>query len=202
MAHRFFAFLPIAASVSIIATFSSISPAAAQSEPFIGQLMLTGANYCPRGWAQADGQILSIAQNTALFSLFGTTYGGNGQTTFALPDLRGRAPIHQGTGPGLSNYVEGQVGGRESFTITTNQMPAHNHGVQATNVTGDKGGPQGRYLAGQVGDNNPYHDGPPNRVMAADMIQPSGGGQPVNQRGPYLTMMWCVAMQGIFPPHN
>lgn len=202
MASRLFAVFPIAASLSVVATFASMSPAAAQSEPFLGQLMLTGANFCPRGWAQADGQILSISQNTALFSLLGTTYGGNGQTTFALPDLRGRAPIHQGTGPGLSPYVEGQVGGQESFTLTISQMPAHNHGVQATNVTGDKGGPQGRYLAGQVGDNNPYHDGPPNRVMAADMTQPTGGSQPVAQRGPYLTMMWCIALQGIFPSRN
>ncbi|MBG0794542.1 phage tail protein [Methylocystis sp. H62] len=202
MSHRLFAVLPIAASLSVVATFASISPAAAQAEPFLGQLMLTGATFCPRNWAQADGQLLSISQNTALFSLYGTTYGGNGSTTFALPDLRGRAPIHQGTGPGLSNYVEGQVGGRENFTITTSQMPAHNHGVQATNATADKGGPDGRYLGGGVGSDDTYHDGPPNRVMAGDMIQPSGGGQPVSQRGPYLTMMWCVALQGIFPSRN
>jgi microcystin-dependent protein len=157
MSHRLFAVLPIAASLSVVATFASMSPAAAQAEPFIGQLMVTAANFCPRGWAQADGQILAISQNTALFSLLGTTYGGNGQTTFALPDLRGRAPIHQGTGPGLSNYLEGQVGGRESFTLTINQMPPHNHGVQATNVTADKGGPQDRYLAGGVGDDDTYH---------------------------------------------
>ncbi|MFA6205717.1 MAG: tail fiber protein [Methylocystis sp.] len=202
MSHRLFTVLPIAASLSVVQIFASISPAAAQTEPFLGELMLTGATFCPRNWAQADGQLLSISQNTALFSLLGTTYGGNGQTTFALPDLRGRAPIHQGTGPGLSNYVEGQVGGQESFTVTISQMPAHNHGVQATNITGDKGGPLGRYLAGQVGDNNPYHDGPPNRVMAGDMIQPSGGSQPVSQRGPYLTMMWCIALQGVFPSRN
>ncbi|WP_292532025.1 phage tail protein [Methylocystis sp.] len=202
MAHRLFAVLPIAASLSVVATFASMSPAAAQAEPFLGQLMVTAANFCPRGWAQADGQILAISQNTALFSLLGTTYGGNGQTTFALPDLRGRAPIHQGTGPGLSNYLEGQVGGRESFTLTINQMPPHNHGVQATNVTADKGGLQDRYLAGGVGDDDTYHDGPPNRVMAADMIQPSGGVQLVSQRGPYLTLMWCIALEGIFPSRN
>ncbi|CAG0949648.1 MAG: phage tail protein [Rhizobiaceae bacterium] len=202
MERRFFAVLPIAASLSAVATFASVSPAAAQSEPFIGQLMLTGANFCPRGWAQADGQILSIAQNTALFSLYGTTYGGNGQTTFALPDLRGRSAIHQGTGPGLSPYVEGQVGGKESFTITTDQMPAHNHGVQATNQTADKGGPDGRYLGGGVGNDDTYHDGPPNKIMAAGMIQFTGGNQPVSHRGPFLTLMWCVALEGIFPSRN
>ena len=202
MARRLFAVLPIAASLSVVATFASMSPAAAQSEPFIGQMMATGANFCPRGWAQADGQILSIAQNTALFSLLGTTYGGNGQTTFALPDLRGRSAIHQGTGPGLSNYVEGEVGGRESFTMTIDQMPAHTHGVQATNQTADKGGPDGRYLAGGVGDDDTYHDGPPNRVMAADMNLITGGNQPVSYRGPYLTLMWCIALQGVFPPRT
>ena len=202
MERSFFAVLPIAASLSAIVTFASVSPTAAQSEPFIGQLMVTGATFCPRGWAQADGQIISIAQNTALFSLLGTTYGGNGQTTFALPDLRGRSAIHQGTGPGLSNYVEGQVGGRESFTLTIDQMPAHTHGVQATNATADKGGPDGRYLGGGVGDDDTYHDGPPNKIMAPAMIQITGGNQPVSQRGPYLTLMWCIAMEGVFPSRN
>lgn len=190
------------ASLSYAATFASVTPAAAQAEPFIGQLMLTGANFCPRGWAQADGQIMSIAQNTALFALLGTTYGGNGQTNFALPDLRGRSAIHQGTGPGLSNYVEGQVGGRESFTLTIDQMPAHNHGVQATNQTADKGGPDGRYLGGGVGNDDTYHDGPPNKTMAANMITFSGGNQPVSHRGPYLTLMWCIALEGVFPSRN
>ena len=161
MISRNISVLTAAALLSAAATSLSVSPAAAQSEPYIGQMMATGATFCPRGWAQADGQIMSIAQNTALFSLLGTTYGGNGQTTFALPDLRGRSAIHQGTGPGLSNYVEGQVGGRESFTLTIDQMPAHNHGVQATNQTADKGGPDGRYLGGGVGNDDTYHDGPP-----------------------------------------
>lgn len=202
MTHRFFAVLSAAVSLSAVATVASVSPASAQSEPFIGQMMVTGATFCPRGWAQADGQIMSIAQNTALFALLGTTYGGNGQTTFALPDLRGRAAIHQGTGPGLSPYVEGQVGGKESFTITIDQMPAHNHGVQATNQTADKGGPDGRYLGGGVGTDDTYHDGPPNKIMAPDMITLTGGNQPVSQRGPYLTLMWCIALEGVFPSRN
>ena len=132
----------------------------------------------------------------------GTTYGGNGQTTFGLPELRGRSPIHTGQGPGLSNYAQGQIGGTESFTITAGQMPAHSHAVQATNLTADKGGPDGRYLAGGVGADDTYHDGPPNKVMAADMITPSGGNQPIGQRGPYQTMMWCIALEGIFPSRN
>jgi microcystin-dependent protein len=97
--------------------------AIAQAEPFLAQLMLTGANFCPNGWARADGQILSIAQNTALFALLGTNYGGDGQTTFALPDLRGRAPIHEGQGPGLSDRTLGETGGAESVTLTTAELP-------------------------------------------------------------------------------
>lgn len=202
MTRRVFAVLSAAASLSAVATVAPVSPASAQSEPYVGQMMVTAATFCPRGWAQADGQIMSIAQNTALFSLLGTTYGGNGQTTFALPDLRGRSATHQGTGPGLSSYAEGQAGGRESFTLTIDQMPAHNHGVQATNATADKGGPGNRYLGGGVGNDDTYHDGPPNRIMAPDMITLTGGNQPVSQRGPYLTLMWCIALEGVFPPRN
>src|SRR3712207_3315813 len=101
------------------------------SEPFIGEIRMVGFNFAPRGWATCDGQLLSIAQNTALFSLLGTTYGGNGQTTFALPDLRGRAALHQGQGPGLTNRVIGEASGTETVTLTTNQMPSHSHGVNA-----------------------------------------------------------------------
>jgi microcystin-dependent protein len=189
----------VALSASIIGTSVSVSPAQAQAEPFLAQLMLFGGNFCPRGWAPANGQLLSIAQNTAVFSLMGTQFGGNGQTTFALPDLRGRAPIHNGQGPGLQSYTIGQLGGTESFTLLTSQMPAHTHGVQATNVLADKGGPANRYLGAGAGDDDYYNDGPPNQVMAANMILPAGQGAPVSHRGPYLTMTWCVALEGIFP---
>src|SRR5215475_4971153 len=101
------------------------------SEPFLGQIMLVPYNFAPRGWAFCNGQLLSISQNTALFSLLGTTYGGNGQTTFALPDLRGRVPLSSGQGPGLSNYNLGQSGGQETVTLTGNQMPAHQHAINA-----------------------------------------------------------------------
>ncbi|WP_245413472.1 phage tail protein [Mangrovicella endophytica] len=190
----------LALSCTLLATIAGTSTASAQAEPFVGQAMLFGGNFCPRGWANADGSILSIASNTALFSLLGTTYGGNGTSTFALPDLRGRAPIFAGTGPGLSTYALGQIGGQESFTLTTAQMPSHSHVVNATNATADQGGPQGRYLGGGVGDDDVYHNGPANRTMAADMIAQTGGSQPVQHRGPYLAMTWCIALEGIYPP--
>src|SRR5215831_10605748 len=106
------------------------------SEPFVAQIQIFAFNFAPRGWAFCNGQILSIAQNTALFSLLGTTYGGNGQTTFALPDLRGRVPLSSGLGPGLSNYDFGEMAGTETVTLITNQMPVHNHAVPATGLTG------------------------------------------------------------------
>jgi microcystin-dependent protein len=109
-----------------------IYPSRNASDPFLAEIMIFGGNFAPRGWAFCDGQIMSIAQNTALFSLLGTTFGGNGQTTFALPDLRGRVPLHAGSGPGLSNYSLGEMGGQQSVTLTTSQMPAHNHPVVFT----------------------------------------------------------------------
>ncbi len=107
-------------------------------EPFIGQIQLFGFGWAPQGWATCDGQLLSISSNTALFSLLGTTYGGDGRTTFALPDLRGRVPLHQGQGPGLSSYVLGEVLGQESVTLTTQQMPSHTHGIQGTATAASK----------------------------------------------------------------
>jgi microcystin-dependent protein len=188
--------LGLIAALSVLAP----KPAAAQSEPFLGQLMLFGGNFCPRGWADASGQILSIAQNTALFSLLGTTYGGNGQTTFGLPDLRGRAPISDGQAPGLSPYVEGQVGGTESFTLTINQIPPHTHGVNATSTAATGFGAGTDFLAKTT---TPiYANGPPNKVMDPGMIAPAGGGQPVSKRSPYLAIRWCIALEGIFPSRN
>lgn len=191
----------IAAAAGIAgAAVGASAPAHAGYEPFVGEMMLAGYNFCPRGFAQANGQLLPIAQNTALFSLLGTTFGGNGQTTFALPDLRGRAPIGQGQGPGLSNYFLGQTGGQESFTLTTAQMPAHNHVVNVTNAIADKGGPGDKLLAAT--ELKPYSDAAPNRTMNSAMIGITGSGQPVGHRGPFLTMTWCIALQGIFPSRD
>ncbi|GGC97383.1 tail Collar domain-containing protein [Aquisalinus flavus] len=186
----------------VMGSLAFVAPAAAEYDPYIGQLSATAANYCPRDWAAANGQLIPISQNTALFSLLGTQYGGNGSTTFALPDLRGRSPIHYGQGPGLPIYSRGEKSGTTSFTLTIPQMPAHSHTVNATHLTADKGGPQDRYLGGGIGDDDVYHDGPPTRTMASNMLSLSGGNLPISHRGPYETVNWCIALFGIFPSRN
>jgi microcystin-dependent protein len=189
-------------SAAMAASFVASSPARAEIEPFIGEMMVVGFTFCPRGWVAANGQILAIAQNTALFSLLGTTYGGNGQTTFALPDLRSRAPIHNGQGPGLASYDLGQLGGTESTTLTINNLPSHTHNVQATNALGDKGGPGDKILAAKNTDPKPYFEGTPNKLMAPTMITFAGNSLPVSILRPYVAMTMCIATEGIFPSRN
>ena len=175
------------------------------SEPFLGMIIIVPYNFAPRGWAFCNGQILPIAQNTALFSLLGTTFGGNGQTTFALPDLRGRVPNSSGQGPGLSSYDLGQVGGTESETMTINQMPAHNHQVACLSTGSDAGRPTGNFLS----NINVPSDGSAtlyaatsNNLMAPTMIANTGGSQPFSLLQPYLTLNFCIALEGIFPSRN
>lgn len=170
------------------------------SEPFIGQLMLVPYNFAPRGWAFCNGQILSIAQNTALFSLLGTTFGGNGQTTFALPDLRGRTALSAGQGPGLSNYSLGEVAGQEAVTLLSSQMPAHTHSVGAQNTPGNIGNPANAVVAKTASTN--YSDAAPDVTMNPRMIGQMGGNQPHENRGPYLVLNWCIALEGIFPSRS
>jgi microcystin-dependent protein len=167
------------------------------ASPFLGQIQPFGFNFAPRGWAMCNGQILSIAQNTALFSLLGTTYGGNGQTTFALPDLRSRVPIHMGQGPGLSQYVLGQVAGDETVTLSTAQIPPHQHGVGATGTFTTKN-PGGQVPA----PGGAYGSPPDETTMEANMVRPTGGGQPHTNIQPYLTLNFCIALEGIFPSRN
>lgn len=168
------------------------------SEPFIGQIVMFAGNFNPRGWAFCNGQILSIAQNTALFSILGTTYGGNGQTTFALPDLRSRVPLHPGQGPGLSSYSLGQVGGTETVTLITSQIPAHNHGLIASDTTPSDTLPNGKILA----EASIYSAGAANAPMNPASIGLTGGGQPHPNIQPYLCINFIIALQGIFPSRN
>lgn len=171
------------------------------SEPFIGMIATFGFNFAPRGWAMCNGQLLPIAQNTALFSLLGTTYGGNGQTTFALPDLRGRVPIHFGQGPGLSNYDLGQVGGTETNTLTVNQMPAHSHPatLHASTQPANDTLPTGNYLA----DGGAYQSATNTQMNAGAVTNGnSGGNQPTPNIQPYLAINTCIALEGIFPSRN
>ena len=166
------------------------------SEPFIGSVILFAGNFAPRGWAFCNGQILSIAQNTALFSLLGTTYGGNGQTTFALPDLRGRVPLHFGQGPGLSSYALGQSAGTESVTLNLNQMPAHTHSQPATNAGQNTNRPNAAVPA-RGGVYAASTDG-----SALDPTTSAGGSQPHTNIQPYLALNYIIALEGIYPSRN
>ena len=186
------------------------------SEPFIGEIVMFAGNFAPRGWAFCQGQLLSIAQNTALFSILGTTYGGNGQTTFALPDLRGRTPIGQGQGPGLSSVTLGEVSGVENITLLTTQMPIHTHPVAigtlalaAKNGAANSQTPVGAIPAIEAaGVTATYSTAAADAAMAAGAItgaptiSPAGGGQPVSIRNPYLVLNFIIAIEGIFPSRN
>lgn len=166
---------------------------------FVGEIRLYGFNFAPRGMALCNGQLLSIAQNTALFSLLGTNYGGNGVTTFGLPDLRSRVAIHQGQGPGLSSYVIGEQAGTETVTLLQTEMPAHNHLHNASNSDATDSSPQGNVPA--VIPSGGY-TATPNTQMNAQSIANAGGSQPHNNIQPFLTLNYCIALVGIYPSRN
>lgn len=171
------------------------------AEPFIGQVILVGFNFAPRGYAFCDGSVQSIAQNSALFALIGTTYGGNGQTTFALPDLRSRVPIHQGQGPGLQNYVIGQNSGSETVTLTASNLPNHTHLVSATTDVGNAASPANAVIArSSVRGQQNFHDGAATAALAS--LGSSGGSQPLSIMQPYRAMNYVIAVEGIFPSRN
>lgn len=169
------------------------------SQPFLAEIIMFGGNFAPRGWALCQGQILAISQNTALFSLLGTTYGGNGQTTFALPDFRGRSPVGQGQGPGLANVDLGEQGGSENNTLTLNNLPQHTHPFSApsANTAADATKPNGNVPA-QGGS----YTSVPNGVMGAGNTGIAGGSQPFSLRNPYLGINFIIALQGVFPSRN
>lgn len=184
-------------AIMLITLFTS-SKSIAQ-DPYIGEIRLVPYNFAPNGWLDCNGQLLSIAQNTALFSLLGTTYGGNGQTTFALPDLRGRVPMGQGQGPGLTFTQIGEVKGTETNIISLAQMPSHNHTVNAVLVEGNQNSPNGTLLADSKLLDKEYSSTTATTTMGASMIGNTGGSQPVNNLQPSLTLRYIIATQGIFP---
>jgi microcystin-dependent protein len=176
-------------------------PALAQ-EPFLGEIDLVAFNFPPKGFALCNGQLIPINQNQALFALLGTTYGGNGQTTFALPDLRGRRAIGFGQGSGLSNYTQGQTGGEESVSLTVGQLPAHTHTAEASSAPGTSPGPNANFWASQS-QVFLYSNAPGGFTnMNPETIRSAGSSQPHDNMPPYLVLNYIIALQGIFPSQN
>jgi len=173
------------------------------ADPFVAEIRIFPFNFAPKGWAFCDGQLLPISQNTALFSLLGTTYGGDGKSTFALPDLQGSAPMHPGQGSGLSLHDLGESGGTESVTLLVTEMPAHQHGVgRAANVAGDSVVPTNSVWAMSGAGRGAaalYIAGPATGKVNPFSLLPTGGGLPHNNMQPYLTLNFCIALQGVFP---
>ena len=171
-------------------------------DPFIGEIGTFGFNFAPRGWATCDGQLISIASNTALFALLGTIYGGDGRTTYALPDLRGRVPIHFGRGPGLTDRVQGEASGSETSSLNVSTLPAHNHSLNAVTEAGDASVPTGAYLSNTGALDREYKGMGTVVPMNAGAVGNTGAGQPFNNMPPYLALNFCIALQGIFPSRN
>jgi microcystin-dependent protein len=179
------------------------------ADPFVAEIRIFPFNFAPTGWAMCNGQLLPISQNTALFSLLGTVYGGDGKSTFALPDLEGSAPMHPGQGPGLSLHDLGEIGGTQAVTLLQSEMPVHTHSFNAVNTNANTQDPQGatlakgRYSTGtQAGAVAFYQTAAPNVDMAPNAMAPTGGSLPHNNLQPYLTLNFCIALQGVFPPRG
>jgi microcystin-dependent protein len=172
-------------------------------DPFVAEIRIFPFNFAPKGWAWCDGQLLPLSQNTALFSLLGTTYGGDGKSTFALPDLQGRAPMHPGQGPGLSLHDLGETGGSETVTLLESEIPAHSHALNARESDGLERAPVGQYFATGIGISMyQAQSGNPVVQLAPEACAPAGGDQPHNNLQPYLTFYFCIALQGVFPPRT
>lgn len=174
------------------------------SEPFIAEIRIFAGNFAPRGWAFCNGQLLPVSQNTALFSLIGTTYGGDGRTTTALPDLQGRAPMHPGRGPGLTSRRLGQKGGVETVTLSEAQMPNHNHALQATTENGEQGSLSSDVALARARGGTPYQSNTTTNVvdMDARALPNSGGSQAHNNLQPFLAMNFIIALVGLYPSRS
>jgi microcystin-dependent protein len=174
------------------------------ADPFVGEIRMFAFNFPPTGWAYCNGQLMPISQNTALFSILGTFYGGDGKSTFALPDLQGRVPLHQGQGQGLVQRFLGEESGTEAVTLLSSEMPAHNHQMQAHALDGgDVQLPSAQSLFAASVGGKVYQPTPtPGKVLALQALAPVGGDQPHNNLQPYLALNFCIALQGIFPPRQ
>jgi microcystin-dependent protein len=173
------------------------------ADPFVAEVRVFPFNFAPKGWAWCDGQLMPISQNTALFSLVGTFYGGDGKSTFALPDLQGRAAMHAGDGPGLSSHTLGEDGGSETVTLTDTEIPSHGHAINSNLGSADLQSPSPLNSMAEA-DGFAYKQAPfgPTVTMAPETLTPAGGDLPHNNLQPYLTFYFCIALQGVFPPRG
>jgi microcystin-dependent protein len=172
------------------------------ADPFVAEIRIFPFNFAPKGWAFCNGQLLPLSQNTALFSLLGTTYGGDGKSNFALPNLQGSAPMFWGQGPGLSLYDEGETGGTEAETLLQAEIPAHSHALAASNQPGEDPSPSGRVLGRSTGASLYQTAANPVVPLSQQTLGPTGGSVPHNNMQPYLTLNFCIALQGVFPPRS
>jgi microcystin-dependent protein len=174
------------------------------ADPFVAEIRIFGFNFAPTGWATCDGQLLPISQNTALFSLLGTIYGGNGQSNFALPNLQGRAPMHPGQGPGLSSHDVGEAGGSSTVSLLASEIPSHSHSLMGAGSTATKTAAVNNSFA-RGSAILPYRAPPVGATLAtlaAEAVSVAGGDQPHNNMMPYLTMNFCIALQGVYPSRS
>ena len=171
-------------------------------EPYVGEIRMFGGNFAPAGWMFCQGQTLPISENETLFNLIGTTYGGDGQETFNLPDLQGRAPMHMGQGPGITqNYQEGEAAGVESVTLTTNQIPIHNHAFAVNSAIGTDTNPNNKFMSASL-TGKAYYAATPDKFMFNQILSPAGGSQPHDNMQPYLCISFIISLFGIFPSQN
>ena len=186
----------------VIVFFSSTTTVKAQAEPFIGQISIYAFNFAPRGWMPCDGRLLPIAQYQALFALIGTTYGGDGRTTFALPDLRGRIVVGPGNGPGLTPKTLGEMSGTETNTLLVTNLPPHNHAIKAVTSEGNQNSPTNNLPADTKTLDKEYSNAAANTTMKTSMVGNTGNGTPVNNMQPYLSIGYYIATEGIFPSRD
>jgi microcystin-dependent protein len=174
------------------------------ADPFVAEIRIFPFNFAPKGWAWCDGQLLPLSQNTALFSLLGTTYGGNGKSNFALPDLQGRAPMHPGQGLGLSLHDLGETGGSETVTLLESEIPAHSHALMGSPENGDQGSFTSNVVLARSRNGSLYQSTTTQNLVAMNpsALSPAGGDAPHNNMMPYLTLYFCIALQGVFPPRT
>jgi microcystin-dependent protein len=175
------------------------------STPFVAEIRIFPFNFAPKGWAFCDGQILPLSQNTALFSLLGTTYGGDGKSNFALPNMQGNVPMHPGQGPGLSLHDLGETGGSDTVALLESEIPAHSHTMMSLPAPANRTSPVGNSIARVQGVTGPYVPGNPQPAivsMSDSAVAPAGGDQPHNNLQPYLTLNFCIALQGVYPPRT